>query len=98
MSNARTERNKAVKAILAKAFAPHKVSVTGDRGTAYSWTRIYVDYAPKTNETWRRLDGLIFQACARAGIKFPTSYGDGPGDGDYPCVTIEFNRERLVRQ
>lgn len=70
------ERNREIKKLLAKAFAPHKVSVTGGRGTAYGRVDIHIGYAPRNNRELMDLRPKVEQLIRAAGIKLGTYYAD----------------------
>ena len=80
------ERNRAIKAALSKAFAPHKVTVRGSRGTGYGWVRVNIHYAPRdraeSHELYGMAQRLACVAAKRAGNSIGTYGYDDPGS-DY---------------
>ncbi len=75
-------RNRMIKSLLSKAFAPHKVTVRGSRGTAYGWVTVNIGYAPKSLDERRELVAKIWQIFAAAKIEIGTYGYDDPGS-DY---------------
>ena len=76
------ERNRQIKKLVSKAFAPHKVTVRGHRGTAFGWVSINIDYAPRD---WRERQELNAQVCRlldTAKLEVGTFGYDDPGS-DY---------------
>ena len=55
------ERNRALKSIMSKAFAPHKVTVRGSRGTAYGWVRLHIAYSPRNRREAQELRQQVWQ-------------------------------------
>lgn len=90
------ERNRAIKKMLVKAFAPHKVTVKGDRGTAAGWVKIKIDYRPKDRDERDKLKAKIWELFAATKISIGTYGYDDPGS-DYgygsKCM-IDFGRMR----
>jgi acid stress-induced BolA-like protein IbaG/YrbA len=90
------ERNRQIKKILTEAFKPHKVSVKGDRGTAYGWVKIHIAYRPKDRDERDQLKAKVWELFAAAKISIGTYGYDHPGS-DYgfgsKCM-IEFDRCR----
>ena len=76
------ERNRALKSVMAKAFAPHKVSVRGSRGTAYGWVDLHIAYAPRNRREGEELRQKVWSIIRENKISID-SYGyDDPGS-DY---------------
>jgi hypothetical protein len=69
-------RNREIKALLTKAFAPHKVSVTGGRGTAYGWVDVHVHHSPRNRRETTELREKVVALIKAAGIELGTYYGD----------------------
>lgn len=76
------ERNRALKSIMSKAFAPHKVSVRGSRGTAYGWVRLHIAYAPLNVQERRELQAKVWEIIRENKITIDTYGYDDPGS-DY---------------
>lgn len=96
MTNA--ERNRLIKSVLTKAFAPAKVTVRGSRGTATGWVSIHVAYAPKNRDELDTLKSKCHQLFKAAGVTFGTYGYDSPGS-DYgfgSCMHLDFDQCRDV--
>jgi len=91
------ERNRALKALLSKAFAPHKVTVKGSRGTAYGWVTIKISYAPKTRDEQRELEAKVWELIRTAKIEIGTYGYDDPGSdyGHGSTMHLNFDTEHL---
>jgi hypothetical protein len=61
------ERNRAIKRVLIGAFPGCKVSVTGDRGTAYGWVNVRIDWTPLDSDQAREMKRLVWQLLDKAG-------------------------------
>lgn len=85
------ERNRAIKKLLTRAFAPCKVRVHGHRGTAYGWVDVSIDYAPKCRDEKEKLEALIWKLFDANGIKIGTYGYDDPGSDYGFGNTISFN-------
>jgi hypothetical protein len=95
------ERNRAIKRVLIGAFPGCKVSVTGDRGTAYGWVNVRIDWTPLDSDQAREMKRLVWQLLDKAGLgKEIGTYGyDDPGS-DYGYgnkISISFNSCRYHR-
>jgi hypothetical protein len=95
------ERNRAIKRVLIGAFPGCKVSVTGDRGTAYGWVNVRIDWTPLDSDQAREMKRLVWQLLDKAGLgKEIGTYGyDDPGS-DYGYgnkISIDFNSARYYR-
>ena len=76
------ERNRALKSIMSKAFAPHKVTVRGSRGTAYGWVDLHIAYSPRNRREGEELRQKVWAVINENKISID-SYGyDDPGS-DY---------------
>ena len=60
------ERNRSIKAIISKAFAGYKVSVTGSRGTGHGWVDLKIGYSPRNSDEQRELKAHVMQLLAAA--------------------------------
>lgn len=76
------ERNRKIKQVLTQAFGAGKVSVRGDRGTAYGWVTINIAYAPKDREELEALKAKVWALFKAADITIGTYGYDDPGS-DY---------------
>jgi hypothetical protein len=76
------ERNRALKSAVSKAFAPHKVSVRGSRGTGYGWVRLHIAYAPLNVEEARTLRAKVWEIINANNITIDT-YGYADPGSDY---------------
>jgi hypothetical protein len=76
------DRNRTLKSVIAKAFAPHKVSVRGSRGTAYGWVRVHIAYSPRNVREARELRATVWQVIRDNNISIGTYGYDDPGS-DY---------------
>jgi hypothetical protein len=87
------ERNRALKLILSKAFAPHKVTVRGSRGTSYGWVRVHIGYAPRNSREAQELRSQVFGLIAAAKIEIGTYGYDDPGSdyGHGSKIYIDFD-------
>ena len=87
------QRNRSIKALISKAFAGHKVSVRGSRGTGYGWVHLAIGYSPRNWSEQRELDAHIMQLLAAAKIEIDTYGYDDPGS-DYgygKMISIDFD-------
>lgn len=88
------ERNRLIKKVLTKEFAPATVTVRGSRGTAYGWVSIKVDKRPADREqrdAWKARVWELFEANK---IEIG-SYGyDDPGSdyGHGSTMNLDFAR------
>ena len=89
------ERNRAIKKILGKAFAPHKVTVRGHRGTAYGWITINIGYKPRDWEESRELTSKVSALLHAAKLSVGTfGYNDPGSDYGYgERMHVNFERE-----
>ncbi len=89
-------RNRALKTILTAAFAPHKVSVTGSRGTAYGWVTVKIGYSPRNNREAGELRQKVHQLIKAGNIEIGTYGYDDPGSdyGHGSTINISFDRTR----
>lgn len=90
------ERNRSIKALISKAFAGYKVSVTGSRGTGHGWVRLSIGYSPRNSSEQRELKAHIMQLLAAAKIEIGTYGYDDPGS-DYGYgkkISINFDSLR----
>lgn len=76
------ERNRAIKKLVAQAFAPHAVSVKGSRGTAYGWVSIKIDFAPRNVREAGELRQQVYALLDAAKIDVGT-YGYNDPGSDY---------------
>jgi hypothetical protein len=76
------DRNKALKALISKAFAPHKVTVRGHRGTSWGWATLSIDYAPRNAREAQELRAKVWELIKAAKIEIGTYGYDDPGS-DY---------------
>jgi hypothetical protein len=86
-------RNRAIKALLEKAFGPGKVWVRGSRGTAYGWVHVYVD-VEVSSASWSALRIEVMALIKAAEIEIGTYGYDDPGS-DYgfgSMINISFNK------
>lgn len=90
------DRNRAIKTMLTKAFAPHKVSVTGDRGTAYGWVNVKIAYAPRNQRETTELRAKVMALLAATKIEIGTYGYNDPGSdyGHGKEINISFDRVR----
>lgn len=90
------ERNRALKSIMAKAFAPHKVSVRGSRGTAYGWVSLHIAYAPRNRREAEELRAKVWKVIRAAKIEIGTYGYDDPGSdyGHGSTIHIDFDQCR----
>ena len=90
-------RNRLIKKTLVAAFVGRKVSVRGDRGTAYGWVSIKVDWTPldcdQSNEMRRQVIGLL----KTAGVKFSQYWPDDNTNEPRDEVSLSFNQSRYFR-
>lgn len=94
------ERNRLLKSLLTKAFAPHTVTVKGSRGTAYGWLTIKIAYAPRDRDERDALNAKIWEIIRAAKIEIG-SYGyDDPGSdyGHGRCIHINFEALQYERR
>ena len=90
------ERNRALKALISKAFAPHKVTVRGSRGTAYGWVTLHIGYAPRNHREAQELRRQVSKLIAADKIEIGTYGYDDPGS-DYGFgskININFDQCR----
>ena len=87
------ERNKALKSAITKAFAPHKVSVRGSRGTAYGWVRLHIAYAPRNRREAQDLRQQVWAVINASKITIDTYGYDDPGSdyGHGSKIHIDFD-------
>lgn len=95
------ERNRAIKATLTKAFGQGNVRVRGNRGTAYGWVDVHINWTPLDADQAREMKGLVWQLLAAADLsKEIDTYGyDDPGS-DYGYgskCSIDFNDARYYQ-
>ena len=86
-------RNRQIKKVLSEAFAPHKVSVKGSRGTAYGWVRVHIGFAPRNIRERQELYSQVNRLIAAAKIEIGTYGYDDPGS-DYgygKTINIDFD-------
>jgi hypothetical protein len=76
------ERNRALKSAMKKAFAPHKVTVRGSRGTGYGWVHLHIAYAPLNVQEARELRSKVWDIIRENKISIDTYGYDDPGS-DY---------------
>lgn len=76
------ERNREIKKLLTKAFAPNKVTVNGSRGTAAGWVSIKINYRPRDLDEERELKAKVWALLDAAKIEIGTYGYDDPGS-DY---------------
>lgn len=95
------ERNRAIKKTLETAFGKGKVRVRGDRGTAYGWVNVSIDWTPLDAEQSGEMRRLVQQLIAKsdAGKQIGTyGYDDAGSDYGYGSkLSISFNSPRYYR-
>lgn len=89
------ERNRAIKKTLEQAFGRGKVRVRGDRGTAYGWVHVNIDWTPLNNDQAREMKGHIWDLlrASKLAAQIGTYGYDDPGS-DYGFgskCSIDFN-------
>jgi hypothetical protein len=62
-------RNRQIKKTLEQAFGRGKVSVRGDRGTAYGWVDVKINHTPRTWEVARELRAHVMALLDAAKIQ-----------------------------
>lgn len=92
-----TDRNRQIKKLLAAAFPGHKVTVRGDRGTAYGYASVRIDFTPLDADQRAELRGLCFQLLAKANVDVGSRYTDDTCAYSCPEVSINFNTPRFYR-
>ena len=60
------ERNRAIKALLTRQFGKGAVTVRGNRGTAYGWVRVKINYRPKNRDHRVEIERMIWKLFAAA--------------------------------
>lgn len=95
------ERNRSIKQTLEQAFGRGKVRVRGDRGTAYGWVNIRIDWTPLDVDQARDMKGLVWQLLEAAGLsKQIGTYGYNDPGSDYGFgskASIDFNTTKYFR-
>ena len=92
------QRNRSIKAVLAKRFGAGKVRVRGGKGSSYGWAYIDIDYTPLDQDEARALSQEVVQLLDAAGLKFSGYYSDDYSDQrTYPKRSIQFNTCRYWR-
>lgn len=84
------ERNRAIKRVLVERFGRGNVSVTGSRGTAYGWVRVFVNVTPRDREHWRELYSEVHALISKAGIPLSTYYADDGYGTRHSCMNVSF--------
>jgi hypothetical protein len=86
-------RNRSLKTVIAKAFAPHKVTVRGSRGTAYGWVRVHIAYAPRNKRETQELRAIVWNVIRDNNITIDTYGYDDPGSdyGHGSKIHIDFD-------
>jgi len=90
-------RNRAIKRTLSAAFAPHKVTVRGSRGTSYGWATVHIAYSPLDIDEAGKLRALAYKLLRLANIDLGSRYTDDTCEHTAPEVRVEFNRPRYWR-
>lgn len=95
------ERNRLIKKTLETAFGRGKVRVWGDRGTAYGWVNVRIDWTPLDVDAAREMKILVWKLLDKAKLSNEIgTYGyDDPGS-DYGYgskLSLNFNTCRYFR-
>jgi hypothetical protein len=90
-------RNRAIKATLERAFGKGKVTVRGDRGTAYGWVSVKIDYTPMDRDTYNELERLAKQLLRAAKIDLGRTYTDDTCQYTTDKCNISLNTPRYHR-
>ena len=90
-------RNRRIKKILSATFGADKVKVHGNRGTAYGWVSIKIDWTPLDIERSNDMHGLVMQLLKSNGIKFSQYWPDDNSNSARDEVQLSFNQARYVR-
>lgn len=90
------ERNRALKALVSKAFPLHNVTVRGSRGTAYGWVTLHIGYSPRNQHEAQELHRHVWALIAAAKIEIGTYGYDDPGSdyGHGKTIHIGFDATR----
>lgn len=90
------ERNRTLKALVSKAFEPHKVTVRGHRGTSIGWVTVHIGYAPRNRRESEELRAKVWALIRGAKIEIGTFGYDDPGSdyGHGSTIHIDFDRCR----
>lgn len=101
MSSTTATLNRDIKRVLTNAFGKGKVSVRGDRGTAYGWVNVKIDWTPRDADQASEMRGHVMSLLAKAGLLGRVgTYGyDDPGS-DYGYgnrLSLSFNTPRYLR-
>jgi hypothetical protein len=84
-------RNAAIKKLLETRYGKGKVSVTGDRGTAYGWVNVKIDAPWPAGRRRSEVTSEITQFILNAGIRLSSYSSADYGEG-YK-ISITFSRE-----
>lgn len=90
------ERNRNLKKLMQKAFAGHKITVRGSRGTAYGWVTLHIGYSPRNVREAQELRAEVWNLINAAKIEIGTYGYDDPGS-DYGYgkeIHIDFDAVR----
>jgi hypothetical protein len=87
-------RNRQIKAVLERAFGRGKVTVRGERGTAYGYVRVRIDHTPLDWDSAGRLKGQCKALLRAAGVDLGLAYTDDTCQETTDQCRIEFNRCR----
>lgn len=90
-------RNRSIKKTLELAFGRGKVRVRGDRGTAYGWVSVNIDWTPLDAEQARDMRGKCKQLLHAAQIDLGRAYTDDTCQSETDKCSIDFNPARYYR-
>lgn len=85
-------RNRAIKKTLAAVFGRDKVTVRGDRGTAYGYASVHINHSPRDFEQLDQLRTLCRQLLIKANIDLGHRYTDDTCQNTCDEVSIRFGR------
>jgi hypothetical protein len=83
-------RNRQIKKVLEQAFGRGKVSVRGDRGTAWGWVDVKINHTPRNWEVARELSAQVLALLDAAKIEIGRYDSSDYGAGRE--IIIDFNR------
>lgn len=90
-------RNRAIKKTLQAAFGRDKVTVRGDRGTAYGWVSVKIDWTPLDSDKAQEMRGLCVRLLRAANIELGRTYTDDTCQTETHKCSIDFNPSRYYR-
>jgi hypothetical protein len=91
------DRNRSIKKTLELAFGRGRVRVRGDRGTAYGWVSVNIDWTPLDAEQARDMQGKCKQLLRAAKIDLGRTYTDDTCQFESDKCSISFNAARYYR-